>query len=85
MIIELLADIGFGIAEGFFLMLPDFEFSVTSASWVAAKSILDGVCYFLPLDTITAIISLIFSIAFLRITLKFISMVLGLIPFVKLG
>ena len=85
MIIELLANIGFGIAKGFFALLPDFEWSVTSASWSAAKSILDGVCYFLPLDTVIAIISLILSLAFLRVTLKFISLVLGLIPFIKLG
>ena len=85
MIIEMLINVGFGIAHLFFSMLPDFEWSVTSASWSAAKSILDGICYFLPLDTVTAIISLIISLALLRVTLKFISLVVGLIPFVKLG
>lgn len=85
MIIEALSNIGFGIAELFFKMLPDFEWSVTSASWSAAKSILDGICYFLPLDTVTSIISLIVSLALLRVTLKFISMALGLIPFIKFG
>ena len=85
MIIEKLADIGFNIAELFFKMLPDFEWSVTSASWSAAKSILDGVCYFLPLDTVTSIISLIISLALLRVALKFISMMLGLIPFIHFG
>jgi len=85
MIIEALISIGFKIAEGFFVLLPDFEWSVASSSWSAAKSILDGVCYFLPLDTVTAIISLIISLALLRVTLKFISLALGLIPFIKFG
>ena len=85
MIIEALANLGFGVAELFFAMLPDVNFSISSSAWSSVRAILDGVCYFLPLDTVTAIISLIFSIAFLRITLKFISLVLGLIPFVKFG
>ena len=85
MIIEALINLGLLITKIFFSMLPDFEWSVASSSWSAAKSILDGVCYFLPLDTVTAIIGLIIGLALLRVTLKFISMVLGLIPFVKLG
>lgn len=81
MFVELLAKFGFGLASVIFEMLPDFEWSVASSSWSAAKSILDGVCYFLPLDTVTTIISLILSLAFLRLTLKFIGIIFDLIPF----
>ena len=82
MIAEAFIDLGFLIAQGFFALLPDFEWSVASSSWVAAKSILDGICYFLPLSTVTAIIGLIFGLAFLRITLKFIRTIIDMIPFI---
>lgn len=81
MIAEWFIDLGFSIASLFFAMLPDFNWSVASSSWSAAKSILDGICYFLPLGTVTAIISLIIGIAFIRITLKFIGVLLSFIPF----
>ena len=82
MIAEFFIDVGFKIFQRSFSLLPDFEWSVVSDSWVAVKSILDGVCYFLPLSTVTSIISLIIGLAFLRITLKFISLLIDLIPFV---
>lgn len=82
MIAEFFISLGFGIASLFFGMLPDFSWSVASSSWSAAKSVLDGVCYFLPLDTVTAIISLIIGLALIRVTLKFISVLLGFLPFI---
>lgn len=82
MIAEWFINIGFGIASLFFAMLPDFQWSVASSSWSAAKSVLDGVCYFLPLSTVTSIIGLIIGLALIRVTLKFISVLLSFIPFI---
>lgn len=79
MISEFFINIGFKVAEWFFALLPDFEWSVTSSAWTSAKSILNGVCYFLPLDTVTAIISIIVSLAMVRISIKFIRTILEII------
>ena len=81
MVVEKLIDFGFFVSHLFFSLLPDFEWSVVSSSWTAAKSILDGVCYFLPLSTVTSIISLIFGLAFLRVTIKFIGVIFDALPF----
>ena len=81
MIAEWFISLGFSIASLFFGMLPNFSWSVASSSWSAAKSILDGICYFLPLDTVNSIISLIIGLAFIRVTLKFISVILRFLPF----
>lgn len=81
MIIEFLIDIGFSVFSAIFALLPDLNWSVTSSAWVAAKSILNGICYFLPLQTVSAIASLIIAIAFIRIAIGFIRLILSFIPF----
>lgn len=81
MIAEFFIDIGFKIVEGFLKMLPDFEFSLDSSMWTAAQDILDGVCYFLPLDTVRNILTIIISLAMIRIAISFIRTILSFIPF----
>lgn len=80
MIAEFFIDIGFHIAQFFFVLLPDFKWSVVSSSWLAAKSILDGICYFLPLSTVTSIIGLIIGLSFIRVAVGFIRFLVSLIP-----
>ena len=82
MITEWFINLGFSVSQIFFSLLPDFEWSVVSSSWVAAKSILDGICYFLPLSTVTSIISLVIGLAFIRVTIKFIGLIIQMIPFI---
>ena len=83
MIAEFFIDIAFNIAEKFFEMLPDFEFSLDSSMWTAAQDILDGVCYFLPLDTVRNILSIIIGLAMIRICISFILTLKGFIPFLN--
>lgn len=82
MITEFLINMGFRVAGWVFKLLPDFEWSVASSAWTVAKDILDGVCYFLPLETVVQISTLIISLAMLRVTFKFIGIVIDLIPFI---
>ena len=79
MITEFFINQAFSIACIFFALLPGFEWSVDSSMWSSAKSILDGICYFLPLSAITSIISLIIGLTFLRATIGFILMVISII------
>lgn len=79
MITEKLIDMGFNVAKLFFTFLPDFEWSVNSSMWSAAKSILDGVCYFLPLPAITSLVSLIMGLVFVRSAIGFIRFIISLI------
>ena len=82
MIAEFFINCGFGILDGVFSLLPQIEWDVNTSAWSYLRDFLDMICYLLPLDTITAIISLIFGIAFLRIAIAFVRTLLDLIPFV---
>lgn len=79
MITETFIDMGFNVAKLFFTFLPSFEWSVDSSMWSAAKSILDGVCYFLPLSAITSIVSLVVGLVFVRTAIGFIRFAISVI------
>lgn len=81
MITEFFIDCGFGILDGLFSLLPEIEWNVNTTAFDYAGDILDMICYLLPIGTITAIITLILGIAFLRIAISFIRTVVGMIPF----
>lgn len=81
MVIEKLLDFFFALGKVLLTLLPDVSWNVNSAAWQGAKSVLDGVCYFLPLGTITAIITLIFNIALFRAFIALIKMIKSFLPF----
>lgn len=81
MVTEKLLDFFFSLGKVLLKLLPDVSWSVDSGAWQGAKNVLDGVCYFLPLGTITAIISLIFSIALFRAFVALIKMIKSFLPF----
>lgn len=81
MITEFFIDCGFGILDGLFSLLPEIEWNVNTTAFEYAGDILDMICYLLPIGSITAVITLILGIAFLRIAISFIRAVVGMIPF----
>lgn len=82
MISEFFIDCGFAVADGFFSLLPEMEWTVETSAWTYAGDILDMICYLLPLGTVTAIISLIVGVTVVRIAISFIRTIIGLIPFI---
>ena len=82
MITEFLIDCFFGLADGFFSLLPDITWDVNTSAWEFAHDALDLVCYLLPMETLQHILSLIVAIVFLRIVIAFLRTVMNLIPFV---
>lgn len=81
MITEKLLDFFFALGKVLLTLLPDVSWNVDSGAWSGLKSVLDGVCYFLPLNTITAIISLLFSIALFRAFVALIKLIKSFLPF----
>lgn len=82
MITEFFLDCFFGLADGFFSLLPDITWSVDTSAWEYARDIVDMVCYLLPISTIQQIVSMIIALLFFRVVIAFIRTVLGLIPYV---
>ena len=81
MITEKILDFFFALGKLLLKLLPDVSWNVNSGAWQGAKKVLDGVCYFLPLGTITAIISLIISIALFRAFIALIKLIKSFLPF----
>jgi len=81
-ITEKLLDFFFAIASGLLSLLPSTTWDVNTSAWQYFKDILNGICYFLPLGTVTAIITLIISLTVFRIFVSFVKTIWGYIPFV---
>ena len=81
MITEAIFEFFFSIAVFLLRLLPDVSWSVDSGAWHSVKDILDGVCYFLPLGTIVAIITLIVNIALFRALLALLKLIASFVPF----
>ena len=82
MITEFFISCFFGIADGFFAIMPDMTWDVNTSAWEYARDFLDMVSYLLPWDTVSAVVYLIFTITIFRIVISAIRTILGLIPFV---
>lgn len=81
MICEFFLNVVFGIASGFFSMLPDFSWDVDSSVFTYFLSILQVAGYMFPWRVVTKIIGIIFSISIFRIAVAAIKSLWDLLPF----
>lgn len=82
MISEFFIDSGFSIAEKVLEKIPEINWDTNTGAWEYLKDFLDMVCYLLPLDTITAIITLLIAISSLRIVISLAGFIKRTVPFV---
>ena len=82
MITEFLLNGLFGVADFFFGLLPEIEWSLNTSMWGAVADVLSMICYLLPLEHIIGAILFILVIAGLRLTISFVLFLLRFIPFV---
>lgn len=72
MITEGLLNIFFGIAGGFFELLPDITWTVDTSAWQYLRDFLDMIGYLLPMKTIGFVCGTILTLTFVRIVISFI-------------
>lgn len=82
MITEFFLNIIFNIAYGALSILPDFNWTV-SASWTGfIQDAMSVVSFFLPMGTVTAIISLICGLISIRVVIAIVKTIWDLLPLV---
>lgn len=81
MILEGLFTAIFKVADFLLSLLPEINWNFDFSAWSAVTDILNMIAYLLPMGHIKAIIALLLSIGMFRISVSFIRMLLGLIPF----
>lgn len=79
---EFLINHFFGLASGFFELLPEIEWTVDTSSWDFVYDALSMIAFLLPWDTVTTITVLIIDISILRIAIAGIRALWNFIPFV---
>lgn len=82
MITEKLIDILFGVTSGLFSILPDVSWDVNPSVFEYLRSVLEMICYLIPLGTVKAIIALIVSLAVFRAFVALFWVIRDLLPFV---
>ena len=80
MIFELLISLVMGFLDCIFFLLPDFSFAGLDSAITYFFNILSGVCYFLPMDTVGAIASIIYALFIFRLTISAIMSLWRLLP-----
>ena len=82
MISEFFLNIVFGLASGFFQLMPDISWNVETTAFQYFMDILKFAGYMFPWGTVTAICGIIFSICIFRIVVAFIKTLWNILPFV---
>lgn len=82
MITEGLLTVVFGIADGFFALMPTIEWSVDTSAWEFARDIFDMIAYLLPWGTVTLIGASIITLTAMRIFIAVFRSLKGMIPFI---
>lgn len=82
MITEKLIDILFAVTSGLFSILPDVSWDVNTSSFEYLRSVLEMVCYLIPLGTVKTLIALIISIAVFRAMVALFWVIRDLLPFI---
>ena len=82
MISESLIDLGFGFLGGVFESFPKMEWSVNTGAFQFLSDALNMICYIIPLGTVKHIITMVITIAFMRIMIAIFRTIWELIPFV---
>lgn len=82
MIGQMMFNIVYGFVKIMLSFLPDIEWTVNENALGTFMEYVRLACYLLPMDTITTIVSLIFTIIIIRIVISFIKTIWELLPLV---
>lgn len=82
MVTEAVLSIVFGIADGFFVLMPDITWSVDTSAWDYALDILSMIAYLLPWGTVSFIVATILTLGTMRIFIAIFRSLKGMIPFI---
>ena len=82
MITEFLLNIVFGLLSGAFSLLPDITFSLESSVYQYFIDIVKVAAYMLPMNTVSAIVSLIIQLTIIRIVIAFFTALWNVLPVV---
>ena len=82
MIVEKLIDIIFAVTSGLFSILPDVSWDVNTSAFDFLRSIIEMICYIIPLDTVKTIAAAIISIAVFRAFVALFWVIRDLLPFI---
>lgn len=80
MITEWFVDLGLGFFDLLVLALPEIKFDGFVEAYTYFFSFLTDVCYFLPMDTVSAIFSMIYAFFVLRLLIATFKTIWGIIP-----
>lgn len=81
MISEFILSIIFNLARSLLTLLPSVQINVDSGMYASFLDMVSGVLYFLPLNTISRIINIIFSLMLFRIIISIPKAIWDLLPF----
>lgn len=80
MIIEFLIDFALGFFDLLLLLVPDIQIVNFSSAFSYFFDILTDVCFFLPMDTVASIFSVIYGLFVLRLFIATLKTIWGIIP-----
>lgn len=81
MIVEAVLDVVFTIATWLLGLFPvDISWNVGSGAIAPFMNIVSSICYFLPMDTVSAIVSLIVAMGIFRVGIRLIISIWDLLP-----
>lgn len=72
----------FGVADLLLGLLPEIEWSIDTGAWEYARDILSMICWLLPWETVCNVVSFVIALGVFRITVSFVRLIAGFIPFV---
>lgn len=81
MIVEFLVDFALNWFDVLFLALPDIEIVGFHEAFQYFFSILTDICYFLPMDTVASIFSVIYALFIFRLLIATLKTIWGIFPF----
>ena len=82
MISEFFLNIIFALVSGMLTMLPEITWSVNAAAFEPFLNIIRVAGYMLPMDTVIAIVLLVFNFTLVRIVISIVKSIWDLLPLV---
>ena len=82
MVTEFLLNIVFNLVSGMFELFPDISWNVNSSFFDYMSSFLRCAAYILPWHTVKQIVSLVFTLALIRIVIATIKVIWDVLPIV---
>lgn len=80
MIVEFLCDIALGFFDLILSVLPGIKLTGLEAAITYFFDILEGVCYFLPMGTVSAIFSIVYALFIMRLLISTLKTIWSIIP-----